>query len=91
MTGGLYDQYPSGMLIDMQTLVATGELEKLFRLTRKRVQELTRKPDFPAPVAELGAGRIWRTDEVLAFAERTGRKAWDPDFEDEVLYDPSNK
>lgn len=32
-----------------------------------------RHPEFPAPVARLGAGNIWLWSEVAAWARRTGR------------------
>lgn len=54
-------------------LVGMGELVKLFGLSRTRVQQLTARPDFPAPVAVLIMGSVWDFDRVQAWADATGR------------------
>ncbi len=54
-------------------LVGVAEIAELLGVTRQRVHQLTQAPDFPAPVAELSAGRIYNRDEVEAWARRTGR------------------
>jgi hypothetical protein len=35
---------------------------------------LTADKDFPAPLARLAMGSVWRYEDVTAWAERTGRK-----------------
>jgi hypothetical protein len=46
----------------------------MLELTRQRVNAIVRThEDFPRPVAELSAGRIWCRKEVEAWARRTGR------------------
>ena len=43
-------------------------------LTTQRIDQLARRdPDFPAPVAELAAGRIWARADVVAWARQAGR------------------
>ncbi len=44
---------------------------RLGGLSRQRVYFLTRRPDFPAPVAELGQGLVWLADDVEAWIKAT--------------------
>lgn len=46
-------------------------------VSRQRVQQLTSKPDFPQPVAELKAGKVWLRSAVVRWASGDGRL--DPD------------
>lgn len=39
--------------------------------TRQRVFQLTQQPDFPAPVAVLAMGKVWKTIDVRRWAART--------------------
>lgn len=57
----------------VEELVGVAEIAKLLGLTRQRVNQLVRDPEFPQPAAELSAGRIWRLEDVEAWARRTGR------------------
>jgi hypothetical protein len=43
-------------------------------VTKNRAMQVSKKSDFPAPVAELSVGRIWSYEAVVEFCERTGRK-----------------
>jgi len=43
-------------------------------LSRQRVSQLTADKDFPAPLAKLAMGSVWRFEDVKEWAERTGRK-----------------
>ncbi len=54
--------------------MGTAELAELLEVSRQRVFQLTSRPDFPAPVADLRMGKIWRTADVLAWAKATGRE-----------------
>lgn len=47
-----------------EELVGTAEVAELLGLTRQRVQQLARDPGFPAPIAKLSAGWIWRRADV---------------------------
>jgi predicted DNA-binding transcriptional regulator AlpA len=48
--------------------------EMLGGLSRQRVSQLTAAKDFPAPLARLAMGSVWRFEDVREWAERTGRK-----------------
>lgn len=49
------------------------EIAQVLGLTRQRVDQLARLPGFPEPDAVLTAGRIWKRDDVEAWARETGR------------------
>jgi prophage regulatory protein len=40
---------------------------RLGGISRQRVYQLTSRADFPAPVADLAQGKIWRADDVEAW------------------------
>lgn len=42
-------------------------------VSRERVHQLTRLPDFPEPIAVLRMGKIWRRDAVLSWMATAGR------------------
>ena len=50
--------------------------EMLGGLSRQRVSQLTADKDFPAPLAKLAMGSVWRFEDVRAWAERTGLMAY---------------
>jgi predicted DNA-binding transcriptional regulator AlpA len=55
-------------------LAGVAEIAALLGVSRQRVDQLVREhADFPKPVAELAAGRIWLKPEVVAWARRAGR------------------
>ena len=37
---------------------------RIGRISRQRVYQLAKRPDFPAPVADLAQGKVWLADEV---------------------------
>ncbi|WIN00041.1 DNA-binding protein [Actinoplanes oblitus] len=37
---------------------------RLGGISRQRVYQLTRRADFPAPVADLRQGKVWHFDDV---------------------------
>ena len=55
-------------------VVALAELTQMLGVTKNRAMQVSKKSDFPAPVAELSVGRVWSYEAVLEFCERTGRK-----------------
>ncbi len=57
----------------VEHLVGVAEIAEMLEVTRQRVDQLVREPEFPAPEAILSAGRIWRREDVEAWATRTGR------------------
>jgi prophage regulatory protein len=55
-------------------LVGAAEIAEMLGLTRQRINAIVRThEDFPRPVADLSAGRIWRRKDVEDWARRTGR------------------
>jgi hypothetical protein len=53
--------------------MSTVEIAELLNLSRQRVDKLSRGERFPAPAAELAIGRVWKRDDVVAWATETGR------------------
>jgi hypothetical protein len=49
-------------------LYGPGELAVLFDVSRQRVLQLTRRPDFPEPLARLIGMNVWDADEVDRWA-----------------------
>ena len=62
------------ILCDVETLLGNAELGKLLGVSRQRVSQLVTRDDFPAPRAVLIMGSIWALDDVIGWAERSGRK-----------------
>ena len=60
-------------LCDVETLLGNAELGKLLGVSRQRVSQLVTREDFPAPRAVLIMGGVWALDDVIAWADRTGR------------------
>ena len=60
-------------------LLATKEAAELLGVSRQRVLQLIDAyDDFPAPVAELSAGRIWERADVEEWARKHGRTVTPP-------------
>lgn len=53
--------------------MGSAEIGALFKVTRQRVQQLIARPDFPAPVAHLAMGKVWRAEDVRAWGVKTER------------------
>jgi prophage regulatory protein len=56
------------------TLVGPAELGQLFGISRTRLAQITARPDFPAPVAELVMGKVWDLADIRRWASATGRQ-----------------
>jgi predicted DNA-binding transcriptional regulator AlpA len=54
-------------------LVGLTEIAEMLGVSRQYTDRLARKDDFPQPEAVITAGRIWRRDEIEAWARETGR------------------
>jgi predicted DNA-binding transcriptional regulator AlpA len=54
-------------------LMGVQEICDLFGVSRTRVQQLTKREDFPVPLAELALGRVWDGAAVRAWATAKGR------------------
>jgi len=59
-------------------LVGVTETAELLGVTRQRLAVLRRRPEFPAPLAELAAGPIWRAGDLSRFAAGWQRKPGRP-------------
>jgi hypothetical protein len=57
-----------------EDLVGVAEVAELLSVSRQRVSQLAATPGFPDPVARLAAGPIWERDDIIGWAEVTGRK-----------------
>lgn len=56
---------------DVPGLVGVAEIGVILSVrSRQQVGQLAQRPDFPSPVAELRAGRVWRREDVEAFGRR---------------------
>lgn len=64
-------------MITPMHLVGPSEVARLLGVTRQRVDQLASEDDFPAPEVILTRIRIWRTDDIKAWAKRTGRPIHD--------------
>lgn len=67
----------SGVLVVEETpdLVGVSEAAAILGWDRRRVGTYVARGAFPAPLASLASGRVWRRDDVEAFArDRTRRK-----------------
>ena len=49
------------------------EIAEMYGVRRQSVDLWSKQPGFPEPVATVKAGRIWRTADVVAWAEARGR------------------
>lgn len=54
--------------------MGTAEIADLLGVTRQRVHQLTSRRDFPEPVVSLRLGKVWRTEDVVAWARARGRE-----------------
>ena len=54
-------------------VVGAAEIAELLGISRQRVDQLTRRKDFPPPIIELTVGRIWLRTDVESWAAGTGR------------------
>lgn len=54
-------------------LVAANEIGDMLGVSRQRVTQLAATESFPAPVAVLSVGRIWLREDIVAWAQQTGR------------------
>ena len=62
-------------MFDMRIqLVGPAELTRLLGVSRTRLVQLSSRPDFPEPVAELVMGKVWALSDVQAWAGRNGRQ-----------------
>jgi predicted DNA-binding transcriptional regulator AlpA len=62
------------MVSDVHHIVGSAEIGRMLGgLSRQRIQQLVNRPDFPKPEAELEMGKVWKREDVEAWARATGR------------------
>lgn len=59
-------------------LAGVSEVAERLGITKQRLAVLRQREDFPAPVAELTAGPVWRIDDLSTFAGGWQRRAGRP-------------
>lgn len=56
-------------------LVGAAEIAAMLGVSRQHVHQLTRRPGFPPPLAELAMGTVWDGEVITAWnATRTRRR-----------------
>lgn len=61
-----------------EDLVGPAEIAQMLGVVRQYVHRLSHEdPSFPAPVAELAAGRIWNRADIVKWAKATEREISD--------------
>ena len=65
--------------LENQTEIAgVTEVARILGVTKQRVSSLSKRNDFPEPLAKLAAGPVWRAGDLTTFAEGWQRKAGRP-------------
>jgi hypothetical protein len=54
-------------------LVGLKEIAEILNVSKQRAAQLAARPDFPQPLGEISAGRIWKRSDVERWARRMGR------------------
>ena len=62
-------KYPAGAM----ELMGVAEIADLLDVSTQRVDQIARTDAFPAPVAVLTMGRIWKQTDVERWAKANGR------------------
>jgi len=60
------------------TLAGLGEIAARFGVSKQRVSQLQKRPDFPAPLARLAAGPVWDMQDIEAWSSTWNRKRGRP-------------
>jgi hypothetical protein len=55
-------------LAEVAPLVGITEIAGMLDISRQRVSTLSRRGDFPAPLARLASGPVWRKGDLSTFA-----------------------
>ncbi len=73
--GGLESRQEAAWLRSalVEHLVSRVEIAQMLGVSPQRVHQLLQTGDFPEPVADLAIGKVWRREDIEAWAERTGR------------------
>ena len=63
----------STKVVCMHHLVGLTEIAEMLGVSRQYTDRLVRQDGFPAAEAVITAGRIWKREDVEAWAKATGR------------------
>lgn len=58
-------------LVPLEDLVGLSEIAEALGVHKRTVQTYIERPDFPEPLGQVAAGRVWRREDVLEWAGRT--------------------
>jgi hypothetical protein len=72
------DYLEADLLRVPDALLGVAEVAAELGVSRQRLSELRRRPDFPAPVSELAAGPVWSGSSLRRFIEGWDRKPGRP-------------
>jgi hypothetical protein len=64
---------------ELMRLAGRTEIAEMLGVSRQRARDLTDRADFPAPIAEMRRGPIWKVSDVEAWAKRVGRTIIEPE------------
>lgn len=67
------------MVSAVHHLVGSAEIGRMFGVGRQRVQQLINSKDFPEPEVILEMGKVWKREDVEAWARAKGRVVADDD------------
>lgn len=59
-------------------LVGVGEVAELLKVSKQRVNSVSKTAGFPQPIAELSSTPIWRKSAIMAFNKAWSRKPGRP-------------
>jgi hypothetical protein len=51
-------------------VLGLSEIAELFGITERTALNYAKRPDFPAPLAQLNRGRVWHREDVTAWGKR---------------------
>lgn len=57
----------SMVLVMGRHLMGSREIELRLGVSRQRINQLTNRPDWPAPYDELAMGKVWRIEDIEAW------------------------
>lgn len=57
-------------LVPLEDLVGLSEIAELLGVHKRTAQEYVNREDFPEPLGQVAAGRVWRKADVVAWGER---------------------
>lgn len=63
---------------ERRKLAGISEVARALGITKQRVSTLSKRTDFPAPLARLSSGPVWRVGDISTFAGGWQRKGGRP-------------